>query len=151
MIANNVLPGVVDLRGLTVWNPMAWAIAIGRKPIENRTQRPYAGVTHIAIHAGKWHEPHRKQMLDAGLFDVVPRRDQAQAGIVAVVRLMGYITSPHDELFEEHPSARVWFSGPVGWVLGHVRPLDEPIPYKGAQGLWVLPGELRERLLPLCV
>lgn len=148
-----MLPGVVEIRGLTVWNPMAWAIALGHKPIENRTRRPFAGVSHLAIHVGKWHEQHRQQMLDAEIFAAVPTRGMLapqQGCVVAVARVLGYVTSLHDELFTEQPDARAWFSGPFGWVLGDVREVAQPLPCKGMLGAWVLPASVREQLLPLC-
>jgi len=31
-----------------------------------------------------------------------------------------------------------WAYGPWCWILGDVQPLPEPIPYKGARGLWTI-------------
>lgn len=36
--------------------------------------------------------------------------------------------------------------GPYCWVLDNVRRLPEPIPFRGAQGLWEFPDELLSTL-----
>lgn len=41
-----------------------------------------------------------------------------------------------------------WFIGPYGWVLTDVVTLAEPVPCKGAQGLWTVPPEVLARLTP---
>lgn len=152
MIPIAVLPGLVELRGLTLWNPMAWALASGIKPVENRPWKPWKGVTHLAVHAGaKWHEDHRRQILEARLAPTVPRKSELQAhAIIGVVRLVGYVTDAADPYFNEHPEARAWFSGPFGWLVSNARELDKPIAYRGALGLFGLPASIREQLLPLC-
>lgn len=61
-------------------------------------------------------------------------------GIVATARLKGVAS-----MFRGAQDGR-WYFGPVGWVLEDVRPLDEPIPCRGAQGLWTVPDEIARRL-----
>lgn len=39
-----------------------------------------------------------------------------------------------------------WFSGPYGWLLVDVVAFPEPVPAKGAMGLWRVWGELRDRV-----
>ena len=117
------------IRGLTLWQPMGWAIAAGHKPIENRPRKPYRGVTHLAIHAGaKFHAPHAEQIRDYLGIEVPPRGELVHGAIICVVRLTGYVTE------SESP----WYSGPFGWTLADVKPLPVPIVRKGALGLWRL-------------
>lgn len=35
-----------------------------------------------------------------------------------------------------------WFFGPFGWALDEIRPLAEPVPCKGALGLWRVPEHI---------
>ena len=65
-------------------------------------------------------------------------------GIVGVVRVVGWC----DECSSASDSE--WFSGPVGWRLEKPIALPQPVPCKGAQGLWTLPvmieSAVREQL-----
>lgn len=36
-----------------------------------------------------------------------------------------------------------WAGGPWCWVVGEVKLLPEPIPFRGMQGLWPLPADVR--------
>jgi hypothetical protein len=40
-----------------------------------------------------------------------------------------------------------WFFGPYGWILENVVALREPVPCKGAQGLWTVPPDAAARVL----
>lgn len=124
------------IRGLTLWQPMAWAIAAGHKPIENRSWRP-RGVTHLAIHAGsKYHRPHADQMLEFLGIEPPARSELDRMAIIAVARLNGFVES----------SDSPWFSGPFGWCLEEVRALADPIPRKGMLGLWSVTLEERQEI-----
>lgn len=132
------------IRGLTLCQPMAWAIAVGAKQIENRPWEPWRGVTHVAIHAGKrWSQEHARQiesLLDCSLPQRTVDPLMAAGVIVATARIAGVITAIDDAPSPDH--AR-WFSGPFGWVLDDVRPLASPIPWpKGSLGLWKLPADI---------
>lgn len=119
----------MQIRGLTLWQPMAWAVAAGHKPIENRPWRPYRDVTHVAIHAGqRWHRIHEMQIRRLLGIDV-PKQAHRHGCIIAVARIAGVVTK----------SDSPWFSGPYGWVLDEVVALDDPVPCKGSLGLWRLP------------
>ncbi len=131
-----------NLRALTLWQPMAWAISDYTKRIENRPWKPWPDAIgrRLAIHAGsKYHRPHAEQIRDAFGVDV-PRR-LPQGAIVAVCTVVDYV---HED---DHPNmgqraALVddpWFSGPFGWVLGNVVKMREPVPCKGSLGLWRVP------------
>jgi hypothetical protein len=106
----------------------------------------------IAIHAG--------QRLDADAIEDVAAEGVARAhlpgptGIVAVVRLAGAIDVRGERLIFGGISAddakdaalSAWFDGGIAWVLDRVRPLAEPVPCRGAQGLWVVPADVEVRV-----
>lgn len=118
------------LKGLTLWNPMAWAISDLDKRIENRPWKPHKGVTHIAVHAGaKYHEPHAQQIRDAFGVAVPSAKELTSSAIVAVARVTGYVTESEDP----------WFGGPFAWTLDDVVKLETPVSCKGSLGLWTLP------------
>jgi len=124
---------------LTIWQPWAWLIANGHKLVENREWPPPPGVLGqtIAIHAGlkripigDWYSIQGALEIDRGI--ILPPRESVPFGaIVATARLAAIIRNA-GELSDDQ---RYWFNGPVGWVLENVRAI-EPIPVKGAQGLW---------------
>lgn len=143
----------MSLRALTLWRPWAAAIAHGTKRVENRTWVPPRSMfgQDIAIHAG--------QRIDADAVDEVvlylPRSLlPGPTGIVAVVRLAGFIEERGAQFFfggisidDAKDAARSpWFDGDTGWVLDRVRPLAEPVPCRGAQGLWVVPADVEVRV-----
>lgn len=105
------------IKGLTLWQPWAWAIAWKGKRVENRPWHPWRGVTHLQAHVS--------------------------AAIVAVARLAGCWHSQHSPPAEQ----QVWWSGPHGWALDDVRPLVEPVPCRGAMGLWTPPTDVLRRVL----
>lgn len=53
-------------------------------------------------------------------------------GIVAVAKFGGTVEESDDP----------WFEGPIGWVLSEVMVLPEPVPCRGAQGLWSVPEDV---------
>lgn len=128
------------MKAITVQQPWAWCIAAGHKLVENRTwMTDYRGP--LAIHAGKTVDTASINMvkgmlvdlgviLDMGVF--VPQRHlKALGAVVAVVDLVGICTD----------SARcycgVWAAiGQNHWKFANVHALAEPVPARGAQGLW---------------
>ena len=42
-----------------------------------------------------------------------------------------------------------WFCGEYGWVFEHVRPLQSPIPYRGALQLFEMPLSVVATVLPV--
>ena len=141
------------LLALTVWQPWAWAIAEGHKLVENRDWPPPRTVpmgTDIAIHAAvRKVDPLDVADVRQGVFRSrgdrrlenwqVPEAESPlfiRGGLVAVARLDAVVTSkaglPHQQ--------RGWFFGSYGWVFSNVRKLSTPIPLRGMQGLWSVPG-----------
>lgn len=134
---------------LTLKHPWPCAVARWGKDIENRTWAPYSSQLSpgdwFAIHGGA--EPRGKVRREAEV-DLrylrmrklaprdIPLEDATLTGIVAVCRFDGTVRN------SESP----WFHGPSGWVLGRTVALPEPVPCKGAQGLWTLPEEVLARV-----
>lgn len=135
-------PNIV-IRGLTLWQPMAWAISDLKEPqakrIENRPWQPWAGVTHVAIHAGsKYHRPHAEQIAEA--FGIEVPRKLPHGVVLCVARIDG-VADP--------TCSDPWFCGPgvdgdpnYGWRLADVVRLPSPLPCRGALGLWRLPSTI---------
>ena len=68
--------------------------------------------------------------------EVTLRMLSRYVGIVAVAAFGGAVTE------SESP----WFGGPVGWVLSDIIVLPEPVPCRGAQGLWDIPDDVLEKM-----
>jgi len=134
---------------LTIWQPWANAIVWCGKDIENRGWAPWPDIIGktIAIHAGKvfdedgalsigfgWSAGRLKftesQLLRLST-DLCPK-----GAIVGVARVTGFVRT----------STSPWFNGPIGWKLADAFPLDAPVFCRGAQGLWVLPPDVRQAL-----
>jgi len=128
-------------RGLTLWQPWGWCIThlppdIAKR-IENRGWEPWPWVKFIAIHAGATYDKKSAETISQELGIQVPTRNQIHMkAIVGVARLTGCVTDSDDR----------WFVGKYGWQLADVLTLEKPIPFKGAQGLWEIPGNLRLQL-----
>ncbi len=124
-------------RALSVRQPWAWLIMHAGKDIENRCwQCWYRG--RLLIHAAKG-----------------CTRDEYEDGIDYAARVLGAIA--FGKLYvpgwkemdrgclvgiatvtdcTPYPNGSRWFEGPYGIVLDRVRPFAEPIPCKGALGLF---------------
>lgn len=129
------------MKALSLWQPWASAIALGQKRIETRHWTTgYRGL--IAIHAAKrWTADERlihEIEVDAGRMPPVLPLGAilATANLVAIRRT--------EDLAGISELERYWGNygpGRFGWVLDDIRPLPEPVPYKGAQGLFEVDAE----------
>lgn len=132
------------IKGLSLWRPWPWAILHAGKRVENRSWSPPKSMIgqYLALHsAQKWDEEGREWIEAETNFAVVPPKEDHPAGvIVGVARL---VTAVHEnDLGGELPdNQRGWFCGPWGWILDDVVAI-EPVPCKGAQGLWALPDDV---------
>lgn len=124
------------MRAITVCQPYAHLIAIGEKPIENRTwSTPFTG--ELAIHAGKSRDWLAVDDDTTGM---------AFGAIVAVVRMVACKAKPDRVI----PSWRQWAhlfhhehaQGPWCFILEDVRRLPRPIACRGAQGFWDVPADV---------
>lgn len=152
------------MKGLTLTQPWATLVAIGAKRIETRSwQTSYRGP--LAIHAGAGlgpvggerglmelcrAEPFRSTLLGAGILGTpeLPR-----GAIVAVVNLdsIWRLMAGGIEGFSPQPPANElafgnYAPGRFGWLLGAIKPLPEPVPCRGAQGLWNVPAEVQAQI-----
>lgn len=105
----------------------------------------------IAIHAGAaldrdgWH--HAEAVLrEHPRIPVLPPWPLGGPGtpyraILGVVTLEEVRTSPRP--------GDPWWVGPVGWYFRDPTPLPEPLPVRGAQGLWPLPPQTERHLRDL--
>lgn len=147
------------MKALTLWQPWAWAVAHAGKDIENRTWAPPRNAlgTRIAIHAGMRYDdsawlylanpttspvPASFMLEKEGVLDV-PEDDECVRGAILAVATLKDIV----RLGEGPASISPWYEGPVGWVLSDTIALRNPVPCRGAQGLWTMPAEVRDAVI----
>lgn len=143
------------MRALSLWQPYASFMAEGFKLIETRSwSTPYTGL--VAIHAAKTKE----ELATAD--ELLPLlSDPAKArgftlthlltlgAILAVGKLTGCArtTSLLRTISVDEETLGNYEPGRWGWVFEDIRRLPEPMPYKGQQGLWELPGAVASQLM----
>jgi hypothetical protein len=142
------------MKAISLWQPWASAIALGVKTIETRSwQTSYRGP--LLIHAArKWGKLAQdfaatEKALGRLTLDRVPL-----GAFVAVCNLVDIEPSQDLELtispIEKLYGNYQW--GRYGWKLEEVRAFDEPIGYRGAQGLFEVPdavvAEALRRMYP---
>jgi hypothetical protein len=146
------------MRALTVRPPWSWAIAHGGKNIENRSwPTSYRGL--LAIHGGarsRWDpDGQASPLLRAAWAEHARSRPEAHntiwllrkstewmafGAVVAVAELRG-CHGPDDCPATCSPWA-AW--GQYHWNLFDARALPEPVPCRGALGLWRLPEDVEK-------
>lgn len=118
------------MKALTICQPYAHLIAIGAKRVENRTwPTRYRGP--LLIHAGKSRE----------WLGGAESTGMAFGAVIATATLVDCL---HIDAVErgEHTRIYPWLRdhehtvGPWCWVLADVAAIPEPVPARGAQGLW---------------
>lgn len=150
-----------------MWQPWASLIAIGAKQYETRSWATrYRGplAIHAAQAAGGLHlcgrEPFQSVLLGAGVPSykrygriLVNKHSLPFGAIVAVAELVtcvpteqcgredpNHFLSPKERAFGDFSPRR------FAWEMADVRRLAEPIPCRGAQGLWDVPEEILDRI-----
>jgi len=156
------------VRGISLWQPWASAVALGSKRIETRSWPTlYRGP--LVIHAAKrhvrselihmaccynWmgalHDPwgHRKAYKDlpfgslVAVCDLVDCRktDTFTVGELDAQRRAPGETTDHCAWTERQMGD--FAPGRYGWVLDNIRPLEQPVPYRGSQGFFYVPERL---------
>jgi activating signal cointegrator 1 len=132
------------VNALTICQPYPVLILDGRKPIENRTW-PTRFRGWFAIHAGKsreWLSGDEERIYG------IRESDMVFGAIVGVAKLVACLDINKPETWGEWSYLK-WHehaNGPWCWVLEDVRKLREPIPYRGAQGLWPVPEPIVEQM-----
>lgn len=132
------------MKALTICQPYAHLIATGDKRVENRSwPTRYRGP--LLIHAGKsrsWLCLDEGSNIDEEYG--IPVADMAFGAIVATARLVDCL--PLDGIMRgQYSGLYPWLAshehteGPWCWVLADEVSLAEPVPARGAQGLWDFP------------
>lgn len=123
-----------NMKAVTVWQPWATCIRERWKPCENRTWLPWKQLIghYIAVHAGATVD--QEAIIELEYAGLVPSGLIYQrSAIICVARYCGpmpkNIPSPWKADGQKH------------WWLKDVIKL-EPIPCKGAQGLWEVPTNI---------
>ena len=146
---------VSGLRALTIRQPWAWAILHG-KPVENRTWPPPHWLTEVAIHAGArsgWDEDGEFSPLVQAAWrkfaaDPPPMNTVAPLGPGAIHIGFSAIAAVAEGLSSHHASdccgyCSEWaVQGQFHWQWRTLRVLAEPVPAKGALGLWKVPDDI---------
>lgn len=132
-------PSSIQIRGLTLIEPMGWAIREGHKPIENRSWKPFSGITHVAIHSGKKYDAGYARQIESLGIEMPSQEEigELSGHIIAIARLDGYVESYHAAVSVVGAAGAQWFSGPYGWILGDVR-TTRRILHRGFPGMWRL-------------
>lgn len=145
--------------GLTLRHPWAWAICYAGKNCENRTWKPHPN----RLRPGQWFGLHgggypREERWNEALADLaalqnlglVSRalnlKDVIVEGICAVLQYEGTVHQTQGGPIRNSP----WFAGPVAWTWSRMIVLPEPVPSRGAQGLWDVPQDVLHRVLEQC-
>ena len=136
---------------LSLWEPWATLMMIGAKRIETRSwYTPYRGP--LLIHAAK--NRSEIELVHEPEFTAALKGQSLHFGqILCVVDLINCERTEtlcdDDALFEDRGGWTEWDMGNYGpnrfgWVTENVRPLPQPLDYRGAQGLFNV--ELDDRL-----
>lgn len=136
-----VLPSVA----ISVRQPWAWAILHAGKDVENRNiAGPWLHLegTAVTIHAAKGmtraeYAEARAFMASLGI-TAPPAGDLVRGALVGVVGVRGVVTA----------SSSPWFFGPYGIAMKNLGALREPVPCKGALGVFRWVGRETEAVAP---
>jgi hypothetical protein len=126
------------MKAITIKQPWVHAILCEGKDVENRSwKRDFRG--WLAIHAAA--TPRRKAVFPRG-HRIPPLQELQYSAIVAVAYVSDIRDSMRSKWFYKPPRGQKNY----GWVLSKVRPLREPVPCKGALGLWNVPPRLLTKI-----
>ena len=122
------------MKALSIKQPWVWAILRAGKDIENRSwQRSYRG--WIALHASG--QPSRNVEMPRGI-RCPDLKSLDYSAICGVARLVDIRTTSRSKWMGRPEDGSINY----GWVLADVTALPEPIPCKGALGLWTVPPRI---------
>jgi len=122
-------------KALTILQPFAHLIVEGYKNVENRTWGTgYRG--RLYIHAGKG----KRYMGDLESHTDVELPELDFGAILGHVDLIDCVTYEQARQYNQWNLEKLLYTeGPVCWILENPVKFEKPIPYRGAQGLWVFP------------
>lgn len=128
-------------RGLTLTRPWPYAFTNGpgeyRKRIENRSWAVpmFLRGIPIALHAGKgWGDLDYYKLSEIMTPHVVPYKLSHPHSVIFAVCSIRTCVHPDDQRVK--PEQKRWAFGPSCWIIDNFVELVEPVPCKGAQGLW---------------
>lgn len=129
------------MKALSLWQPWASAIVIGAKCIETRHWSTYYRGP-LLIHAAK-----RKTAVADEIEDLELKLDIQTlpfGALVAVARLDACKQAKvvAGSLTDREFSLGNYSEGRFAWMLSDIRPFSEPIPYRGAQGIFNVPDDV---------
>lgn len=152
------------MKALSLWRPWPTLIMAYGKDIENRGWRPPRSLLEgdadgwFAIHAAQKVDPAGIATLmnlaraGSDVFAMDAEQAAGPTGIVGMARCDGWVTTFGEvQLMPRAQNGKdwrvsPWLSGPVGWALGPVAALRDPIPCRGQQGLWEVDGPFRDAM-----
>jgi hypothetical protein len=140
------------VRAISLWQPWASLVAVGAKRVETRHWPAPTTIVgqRIAIHATKTRDWLHLCSVEPFASYVADREALPLGAIVATVvvdrsRRITPEAAAQLELEAPHEFAFGNYAGGYAWVLRDVKKLDEPIPFRGSQGIFEVPDELVER------
>jgi hypothetical protein len=143
------------MRALSITRPWPALIVRCGKRAENRSWTTrYRGP--MLLHAAQSWEPMALTLAaqaqwrlgeDLGVDRLSRRNADHPTGIVAVVELVGVCDVTVGTDLGACLQCGPWaFAGQYHWCLDQVRPLPEPVPCRGALGLWTAPPDVVEQV-----
>lgn len=144
------------MRALTIWQPYASLVAMGHKRVETRSW-PTSHRGMLAIHASVFRDDFLRQshgtiqnLLRQRELRSLPAWEAMPFGAVVAVAELVYCVQFTAENFDqfstlEHELGYI-ATGRFGWVLTAVRPLDRPVPCRGANGVWPLTEAIEQQV-----
>ncbi len=132
------------MKALSLWQPWASAIAIGEKRVETRHwSTNYRGP--LLIHAAK-----RKTDVADEIEDLDLDMDLTTlpfGALVAIARLVDCRCTDGLAVSDRESMLGNYSTGRFGWMLEDIRAFSDPIPYRGAQGLFNVPNDVVFRVI----
>lgn len=140
------------MKALPLWQPWASLVAIGAKRVETRDYPPgRLGLRfgqRIAIHATK--TDRELWICEQPFFrDYIADPARLPLGAIVATCILDRASQITERLADEFPrldpqehAFGLYTPGRWAWVLKHVEPLAEPVPFKGSQGTFDVPDEL---------
>jgi activating signal cointegrator 1 len=139
------------MKALSLTQPWAQLVVLGEKQFETRSWRSgYRGL--LAIHASKGFPARAKDLLNArqfaqslGLFGI--NKPLPLGAIVGIVELTSCIDTSiaRGRLTDKEVAFGNWSPERWAWQLKNPEMLN-PIPCKGALGLWEVPAEIEQQI-----
>jgi activating signal cointegrator 1 len=139
------------MQAITLYQPYATAILVGKKKIDTRSWKTNHRGT-IAIHAAKVfpkfeQELLRKEMITSRL---PPNIEEYSFGAIICLADITDVRATEDLYFEIGVNERRYGNyskGRWGWILTNIRPLLKPIKCNGRQKTWKVPFTLYSQMV----